>query len=123
MASPSVEKSTTVSKLSDTESIYGALDPVDLKELTAHIFNQCTLELSYGSLSILKKKPSSVSVMCSPSSRFPRPCSERKADTPLALAAVAVLLGYLMVFVLVWFCGTELHLLSQEKALHFSVKI
>lgn len=50
MGSASEEKSATVSKLSHTESIYGALDLVGLKELTAHTFNQCTLEQSYGSL-------------------------------------------------------------------------
>lgn len=54
MGSASVEKSATVSKLSYTESIYGALDLVDLKELPVHTFNQCTLELSYGSSSILR---------------------------------------------------------------------
>lgn len=53
IASALVEKSATVSKLSYTESIYGALDLVDLK-LTAHTFNKCTLELSYGSSSILR---------------------------------------------------------------------
>lgn len=36
IASASVQKSATVSKLSDTESIYGALDLVDLKELTTN---------------------------------------------------------------------------------------
>lgn len=54
IASALVEKSATVVKPSHTESIYGALDLVDLKELTAHTFNKCTLELSYGSLSILR---------------------------------------------------------------------